>query len=882
MAKELTDIIKAAAVVRDETAAEQNTATRVGGVLTDLAQFVGEAVFAAGMTAKTSAAGVSLLIKYYDADGQPYTKELPLPVASLQRAGVLTPAQLADLNTADHNETTERQASDAELLRRIQGKSTSSSAYSDPCINIGAFDHLYAEDGKTIIKRATLVVQEALETQLQGTMQEVKKYIGKMRGLIYGIPFEAWNFVHRWPNAQQSSIYVQVLHSNFPADAAGEIAGQDSHLHTLSRTVKVYLDADGNFDHSEVSPWRECSLQEADRNNLAALAYLGAFASMDAAGDKAATIPYAGNADFVLLRFRIGDKGGLILQNVNGASTEQYLFYNGKRYVRYVDFTSADRTAVKTVQAWKLDGAAYIFYDAAHRIIYQRNQWDENISGGGPSTLPLASASYAGLLSNTAFTHLSNFNIYEHSVPTTTSVRLVFTKPLTGETGIATLAAATSARAGVLTAALYNELKSATANIATHYEEIQSHLNAIYTADRNETTERQASDAELLRRIQGKSTSSSAYSDPCINIGAFDHLYAEDGKTIIKRATLVVQEALETQLQGTMQEVKKYIGKMRGLIYGIPFEAWNFVHRWPNAQQSSIYVQVLHSNFPADAAGEIAGQDSHLHTLSRTVKVYLDADGNFDHSEVSPWRECSLQEADRNNLAALAYLGAFASMDAAGDKAATIPYAGNADFVLLRFRIGDKGGLILQNVNGASTEQYLFYNGKRYVRYVDFTSADRTAVKTVQAWKLDGAAYIFYDAANRIIYQRNQWDENISGGGPSTLPLASASYAGLLSNTAFTHLTNFNIYEHSVPTAATVRLVFTKPLTGEAGIVTLAAATSARAGVLTAALYNELKNATANIAAHYQEIQSHLNAIYSRLSVIENKIEAYHPTSTQS
>ena len=71
MAKELTDILKAAAEVRDETAMQQNTATRVGGVLTDLAQFVGEAVFAAGMSAKTSAAGVSLLIKYYDADGQP-------------------------------------------------------------------------------------------------------------------------------------------------------------------------------------------------------------------------------------------------------------------------------------------------------------------------------------------------------------------------------------------------------------------------------------------------------------------------------------------------------------------------------------------------------------------------------------------------------------------------------------------------------------------------------------------------------------------------------------------------------------------------------------------------------------------------------------------
>ena len=34
-------------------------------------------------------------------------------------------------------------------------------------------------------------------------------------------------------------------------------------------------------------------------------------------------------------------------------------------------------------------------------------------------------------------------------------------------------------------------------------------------------------------------------------------------------------------------------------------------------------------------------------------------------------------------------------------------------------------------------------------------------------------------------------------------------------------------------------------------------------------------------SAHYEEIQNHLNAIYARLSVIENRIEAYHPTSTQ-
>ena len=106
---------------------------------------------------------------------------------------------------------------------------------------------------------------------------------------------------------------------------------------------------------------------------------------------------------------------------------------------------------------------------------------------------------------------------------------------------------------------------------------------------------------------------------------------------------------------------------------------------------------------------------------------------------------------------------------------------------------------------------------------------------------------------------KNMWGDNV--GSSATLP------------------DNGNLYEGTAGTDS-VPLVLAKTFGGTA-TATLAAATSARAGVLTAALFNELKNATANIAAHYEEIQNHLNAIYARLSVIENKLEAYHPTSTQ-
>ena len=90
MAKEFTDILKAAAVVRDENVADEYRNPR--GWRTDWSRPIrGRAVFSAGMTAKTSATGVSLLIKYHNAEGQTYINELPLPLLNKEQAGVATP-----------------------------------------------------------------------------------------------------------------------------------------------------------------------------------------------------------------------------------------------------------------------------------------------------------------------------------------------------------------------------------------------------------------------------------------------------------------------------------------------------------------------------------------------------------------------------------------------------------------------------------------------------------------------------------------------------------------------------------------------------------------------------------------------------------------------
>lgn len=555
MAKELIDILKDAAVVRDEKNEAANTAARVGGVMVDITEFLTNFTPVSEISPEATANELTLRFKAHKSDGTPIYIYVTLPAASLSAAGVFTPSLLNTINTADRNETTARQAADsalserinaesterankdeelrnlvnvevtarigadAGLLQRIIGKSTASSAYTDPFRYLKDYQSEKDASG-TITKHAIRVMQDALlDTLRNADYHDSFPYIGHMRAHIEGVPIECWTYVKAWNTGSTNGVFVQVVRTNFGLNNGVISSALTEAFHEYFRTVTVSM-VDGSVTDVTATAWQESTLRDTDRQNIASIAFLGDFNNINEAAAQAATVQYAGNADYVLLRFRIGGKGGLILQNVNGNSTEQYLFNDGKRYVRYVDFTSADRTAVKKVQAWKLDGVAYIFYDSAKRIIYQRNQWDENISGGGPSTLPLASASYAGMLSTTMFNHLSNFNIYEHSVPTTTSVRLVFTNPITGTATNVTLAAVTSARAGVMTADLYNELKQATARVAEEERarinlgnqiaaDIQSIRDAVATVQANESnhyTEMQTHLSSIYKRLTAAET----------------------------------------------------------------------------------------------------------------------------------------------------------------------------------------------------------------------------------------------------------------------------------------------------------------------------------------------------------------------------------------
>lgn len=104
MAKQLSDILEAAEQVRDEQTPEANTAERVGGVLTDLAQYVGQSLMVSDVQVEADATGLYLKLYFNDDNGEPYERKLKLPNAepnaATPKSGVLSPALFEELKAS--------------------------------------------------------------------------------------------------------------------------------------------------------------------------------------------------------------------------------------------------------------------------------------------------------------------------------------------------------------------------------------------------------------------------------------------------------------------------------------------------------------------------------------------------------------------------------------------------------------------------------------------------------------------------------------------------------------------------------------------------------------------------------------------------------------
>lgn len=89
MAK-LSELLTSAAAVRNETAADQNTALRVGNVLYFLTKYLQQYTSVVDITMKVSGVGVTITAKSLSGDTTLFDKTIALPVASNEQAGILT------------------------------------------------------------------------------------------------------------------------------------------------------------------------------------------------------------------------------------------------------------------------------------------------------------------------------------------------------------------------------------------------------------------------------------------------------------------------------------------------------------------------------------------------------------------------------------------------------------------------------------------------------------------------------------------------------------------------------------------------------------------------------------------------------------------------
>lgn len=398
--------------------------------------------------------------------------------------------------------------------------------------------------------------------------------------------------------------------------------------------------------------------------------------------------------------------------------------------------------------------------------------------------------------------------------------------------------------------------------------------NARISADANlqaQITETKDGNAELLKRIKGTSTASSAYTDPFKYIGNFASEKDESG-TVTKNAILVMQDALlDTLRHSDYSDSFPYIGHMRAHVEGVPIEMWTYVKAWNTGSTNGVFVQVVRTNFGLKNGVISSALTEAFHEYFRIVTVAM-SNGLVTGVTATDWKESTVTTEQAKKLNIITYLGHYSTRDAllaaaakinvvqlSSDNSVRILYGtyteGSTNSVLI-LQHNTRTGAVSESGRG-TTMQYVFDGKERYTRYIDHNASSVTAVQPLQR---EGVRNLYFTPKG-FIGLRDMWGTQVGSG--FFLP----------DNTA--------IREDAANTTATsVGLIITSFL-GTTKTATLGAVTSARAGLMTVALYNELKQATAGVAAEEtarinlgNQIAADIQSIYKRLAAADAELSA--------
>lgn len=390
MAKDISDIINAAAVVRDETGEAANTAARVGGSIADVAQYIQEEIITPLLAAQSQAVSAERIAEY----AKKIAEEAALKISTA----------IADKDYC---------------LRNIY--------FLQEGIGCAAFD--YAMSLGDVPVQSEEVTRQDGDSIILDT--SANRFVLERGGKFYtkflsnGASLQGWdvyaNIRHTFLNRQDKSYWYRKEDGTLTQGSSTFVIGK------WLKELQGYAD----FSETEIT-------QHASRITglEAKVKELGAFDTFAALFAQAAKFDIVSNNAIALLHgtYKQADgiyHGVLIFQQVEvnndgGGTAMQYIYIEKRKYTRFIYFS---QTAVTAVQGVQNDGARNL--SLSGRALQMKDMWGNNVGSG--STIP------------------DNGNLREGSAGAL-SVPVVLTKTF-GGTVTATLGAATSARAGVMTAA---------------------------------------------------------------------------------------------------------------------------------------------------------------------------------------------------------------------------------------------------------------------------------------------------------------------------------------------------------------------------------------------------------------------------------------------
>ena len=453
MAKELIDILTRAAEIRDETGAGENTASKVGGILTDLIDFIEEYQQSSSTAPVITTAQLanltnfimslaiigpkSLTIQYT----KPLSGELKAIVingATKNQAGVMTSEQVQTLES--HSNSITQLAQELESLEIPSaidcivdlGIVNTSSVAEDRAVElagnkdilfihyetsngqIGTIRQVYSYDGYSMQYLTLNGTEFVRVVYYDSGMKSVWRNINKA-SIVYKLLYDANSRVLSFHDPIQDEGFGGITLPLASANNAGLLTNTQYQKLSAFNIYESTPSADmvpviftnpltgttTTFNLMGATTARAGMMTTAHLRTLNDLTkniyYLGDFTGGQAASNaatEAAKKVVVSNPFIVVMYYTSWEtEGGVIFQQVGGNQTLQYKFENGARWTRYIKFNNS---GVTEIQPWQRDGVRNLAYNDSTRVLALHDMHSNNV--GSNVTLPVGTTSVHGVL----------------------------------------------------------------------------------------------------------------------------------------------------------------------------------------------------------------------------------------------------------------------------------------------------------------------------------------------------------------------------------------------------------------------------------------------------------------------------------------------------